>query len=103
MPDRVERIHLIGIAGAGMGSFACMLQEAGYTVRGSDRGVYPPMSDVLRAREIEWMEGFDASHLDWGPDLVVVGNVCRRDNPESVAAEARGIAAVSMPQALSDL
>ena len=103
LPDKVETIHLIGIAGAGMGSFACMLQEAGYTVRGSDRGVYPPMSDVLRARDIGWMEGWDAAHLDWGPDLVIVGNVCRRDNPESVAAEQRGVPAVSMPQALSDL
>lgn len=103
LPSKVERVHLIGIAGAGMGAFACMLQEAGYTVRGSDRGVYPPMSDVLTAREIGWMEGWDASHLDWGPDLVIVGNVCRRDNPEAVAAEERGIPAVSMPQALSDL
>lgn len=103
LPDHVERIHLIGIAGAGMGSFACMLQDRGYTVRGSDRGVYPPMSDVLRARGIAWMDGWDASHLDWQPDLVVVGNVCRRDNPESLAAEARGIPSVSMPQALSDL
>ncbi len=103
LPESIERVHLIGIAGAGMGAFACMLQEAGYTVRGSDRGVYPPMSDVLTARRIDWMEGWDAAHLDWGPDLVIVGNVCRRDNPEAVAAEARGIPAVSMPQALGDL
>lgn len=103
IPQGIQRIHLIGIAGAGMGSFACMLQEAGYTVRGSDRAVYPPMSDVLRARDIAWMDGWHASHLDWQPDLVIVGNVCRRDNPESLAAEARGMPAVSMPQALSDL
>lgn len=103
LPPKVERVHLIGIAGAGMGAFACMLQEAGYTVRGSDRGVYPPMSDVLTGRGIAWMEGWDPAHLDWGPDLVIVGNVCRRDNPEAVAAEQRGIAAVSMPQALADL
>lgn len=103
LPDTVERVHLIGIAGAGMGAFACMLQEAGYIVRGSDRGVYPPMSDVLTERGIAWMEGWDAAHLDWGPDLVIVGNVARRDNPESLAADARGIPAVSMPQALGDL
>ena len=103
MPARVEKVHLIGIAGAGMGAFACMLQDIGLEVRGSDLNVYPPMSDVLRGRGIAWMEGWDAAHLDWGPDLVIVGNVCRRDNPESVAAEARGIAAVSFPQAFSDL
>ena len=86
-----------------MGAFACMLQEAGFEVRGSDRNVYPPMSDVLTNRQISWMEGWDPAHLDWGPDLVIVGNVCRRDNPEAVAAEARGIAAVSFPQAFADL
>ncbi|MEZ4470078.1 MAG: Mur ligase family protein [bacterium] len=103
MPPRVEKVHLIGIAGAGMGAFACMLQDLGLEVRGSDLNVYPPMSDVLRGRGITWMEGFDAAHLAWTPDLVIVGNVCRRDNPESVAAEARGIPAVSFPQAFSDL
>jgi UDP-N-acetylmuramate: L-alanyl-gamma-D-glutamyl-meso-diaminopimelate ligase len=102
MPAQIETIHLIGIAGAGMGAFACMLKDAGYTVRGSDQNVYPPMSDVLRARDISWMEGWDAAHLAWNPDLVIVGNVCRRDNPEAVEAEARGIA-ISFPQAFSDL
>lgn len=103
LPQHIERVHLIGIAGAGMGAFAGMLQEAGYTVRGSDLNVYPPMSDELRARGIQWIEGWDAAHLDWDPDLVIVGNVCRRDNPESVAAAERGIPAVSFPQAFGDL
>lgn len=105
MPPRAEvhKIHLIGIAGAGMGAFAGMLQAAGFEVRGSDRNVYPPMSTELSALGIPWMEGWDAAHLDWAPDLVIVGNVCRRDNPESVAAEARGIPSVSFPQAFGDL
>jgi UDP-N-acetylmuramate: L-alanyl-gamma-D-glutamyl-meso-diaminopimelate ligase len=102
-PSQVEKIHLIGIAGSGMGAFACMLQEAGFEVRGSDMNVYPPMSDVLTGRNIRWMEGWSADHLGWGPDLVIVGNVCRRDNPEAVAAEELGIPFVSFPQALSDL
>ncbi len=102
LPAHVERVHLIGIAGVGMGTFAAMLAERGLEVRGSDHDVFPPMSDFLRDRGISWMEGWDAAHLDWEPDLVVVGNVCRRDNPEAVEAERRGIA-VSFPQALSDL
>ena len=89
MPDHVQSVHLIGIAGSGMGAFACMLQEAGYQVRGSDQNVYPPMSTVLTDRGIEWMEGWAPQHLDWGPDIVIVGNVCRRDNPEANEAEAR--------------
>lgn len=103
MPETVAKVHLIGIAGAAMGAFAFMLEDAGFTVRGSDRNVYPPMSDELRKRGIAWMEGWDAAHLDWGPDLVIVGNVARADNPEAVEAERRGIPAVSFPQAFCDL
>lgn len=103
IPDHVQSVHLIGIAGSGMGAFACMLQEAGYQVRGSDQNVYPPMSTVLTDRGIQWMEGWAPQHLDWGPDIVIVGNVCRRDNPEANEAEARGIPCVSFPQAFSDL
>ena len=48
-PHSVKRIHLVGVAGTGMGSFAGMLKAAGYDVTGSDANVYPPMSDMLRA------------------------------------------------------
>ncbi|MGC6417215.1 MAG: UDP-N-acetylmuramate--L-alanine ligase [Bradymonadia bacterium] len=102
-PTTVKKVHLLGIAGSGMGAFACMLREAGYTVRGTDQNVYPPMSDILRDVGIDWFEGWSPNHLDWEPDCVIVGNVCRRDNPEAVAAAERGIPCVSFPQALSDL
>ena len=78
--------HFIGICGTGMGSLAGMLAERGYEVRGSDKGAYPPMSTWLEERSIPIMKGFLPEHLDWEPDLVVVGNVCRRDNPEAVEA-----------------
>jgi UDP-N-acetylmuramate: L-alanyl-gamma-D-glutamyl-meso-diaminopimelate ligase len=81
-PSNVKKIHLIGIAGAGMGAFACMLQDAGFEVRGSDQNVYPPMSDTLKAKNIPYHEGWQASNLDWQPDWVIVGNVCRRDHIE---------------------
>lgn len=103
MPANVQSVHLLGIAGSGVGTFAMMLRDAGYRVRGSDQNVYPPMSDRLTAHGIEWYASWDPNHLDWKPDLVVVGNVCRRDNPEAVAANERGISCVSFPQALSDL
>ena len=40
-PHSVKRIHLVGVAGTGMGSFAGMLKAAGYDVTGSDANVYP--------------------------------------------------------------
>ena len=102
-PDHIKKIHVLGMAGSGMGAFACMLKEAGYEVRGSDRQAYPPMSDTLAERGIPLALGWDPAHLDWGPDWVIVGNVCRRDNPEAVAAEERSIPYTSFPQAICDL
>ena len=63
-PGRVHRIHLVGVAGTGMGAFAGMLKAAGYEVTGSDENVYPPMSDMLRTWGIEVFTPYAAANLD---------------------------------------
>jgi UDP-N-acetylmuramate: L-alanyl-gamma-D-glutamyl-meso-diaminopimelate ligase len=98
--QNIRSIHLIGICGTGMGTLAAMLQEAGYLVRGSDENVYPPMSTFLASRNIQIKEGYRAENLQPPPDLVVVGNVVRRENPEAVASVEQGLSYCSMPQAL---
>jgi len=77
-----------------------MLQERGYQVRGSDENVYPPMSTFLTSKGIPIKDGYRAENLQPSPDLVVVGNVVRRDNPEAVATLEGGLSYCSMPQAL---
>jgi UDP-N-acetylmuramate: L-alanyl-gamma-D-glutamyl-meso-diaminopimelate ligase len=99
----VRKIHLMGICGTGMGAFAGMLKSHGYEVRGSDEGAYPPMSLRLAEWGIPIMEGFSGANLDWGPDLVIVGNVIRRVNPEATAMRERGLPHMSFPEALSAL
>jgi UDP-N-acetylmuramate: L-alanyl-gamma-D-glutamyl-meso-diaminopimelate ligase len=94
------KFHLIGICGTGMGSFAGLLKEAGHDVRGSDEHVYPPMSTLLASLGVSIMDGFRADNLDWGPDAVVVGNVCRKDHVEVLAAQARGLTLTSFPSVL---
>jgi UDP-N-acetylmuramate: L-alanyl-gamma-D-glutamyl-meso-diaminopimelate ligase len=91
------KLHLIGIAGTGMGSLAGLLRAAGHDVRGSDEHVYPPMSIQLADLAIPVMTGYAADNLAWAPDRVVVGNVCRRDHVEVLAAQERGIPLVSFP------
>jgi UDP-N-acetylmuramate: L-alanyl-gamma-D-glutamyl-meso-diaminopimelate ligase len=98
-----KSIHLVGICGTGMGSFAGLLQAAGHAVRGSDDAVYPPMSDKLAAWGIEVRRGYRAENLDPAPDLVVIGNVIRRTNPEALAVVERGLAYTSFPAALGEL
>ncbi len=71
-------IHILGICGTFMGGLAALARESGHRVTGCDAGVYPPMSDQLRALDIELIEGFDAKQLALQPDLYVVGNVVSR-------------------------
>jgi UDP-N-acetylmuramate: L-alanyl-gamma-D-glutamyl-meso-diaminopimelate ligase len=71
-------IHILGICGTFMGGLAALAREAGHQVTGCDTGVYPPMSDQLRALGIELMEGFGADQLALKPDVFVVGNVVSR-------------------------
>ena len=71
-------IHILGICGTFMGGLAALAREAGHTVTGCDAGVYPPMSDQLRALGIELIEGFGAEQMALQPDMYVVGNVVSR-------------------------
>ena len=71
-------IHILGICGTFMGGLAALAREAGHKVTGCDAGVYPPMSDQLRALGIELIEGFGADQLALRPDVFVVGNVVSR-------------------------
>jgi UDP-N-acetylmuramate: L-alanyl-gamma-D-glutamyl-meso-diaminopimelate ligase len=94
-------IYIVAIGGTGMAPLACLLQEQGHRVRGTDGPLYPPMSTLLERAGIQPSVGYDAAHLEPAPDLVVVGNAVRRDNPEAVAAERLGLPVLSMPQALA--
>jgi UDP-N-acetylmuramate: L-alanyl-gamma-D-glutamyl-meso-diaminopimelate ligase len=71
-------IHILGICGTFMGGVAALAREAGHKVTGCDAGVYPPMSDQLRALGIDLIEGFGAEQLALKPDVFVVGNVVSR-------------------------
>ena len=71
-------IHILGICGTFMGGLAALAREAGHKVTGCDAGVYPPMSDQLRALGIELIEGFSADQMALKPDVYVIGNVVSR-------------------------
>jgi len=93
--------HLIGVAGTGMSALAALLVERGHRVTGSDIAFDPPVGPYLEDLGIECLEGWSPDNLAANPDLVVVGNVCRRDNPEAREAMARGMRTMSMPGALA--
>lgn len=77
----MQHVHILGVCGTFMGGVAAIAKEAGYRVTGSDRNIYPPMSDQLARLGVELIEGYDAAQLDPAPDVVVVGNVMTRGMP----------------------
>ena len=106
-------IHVLGICGTFMGGLAALARESGHTVTGCDTGVYPPMSDQLRALGIKLIEGYRADQLDelsGTPDLFVIGNVVSRarladDSPKFPLMEAilnSGAPYTSGPQWLAE-
>ncbi|MBW2413140.1 MAG: UDP-N-acetylmuramate:L-alanyl-gamma-D-glutamyl-meso-diaminopimelate ligase [Deltaproteobacteria bacterium] len=100
-PADIRHVHFVAACGTGMGSLACMLAEQGYRVTGSDAAAYPPMSDQLRAAGIVLEKGFAPEHaLRDRPDLAVIGNAVRPDNPEAQAVIEAGVPYMNLPDAL---
>lgn len=101
IPSFVKKIHLIAACGTGMGALACMLNDLGYDVTGSDQKIYPPMNRFLEQKGIRLSNGFCEGNIAYGPDLVIVGNAVTRDNPEARRMLEMGLYFCSMPQAIN--
>jgi UDP-N-acetylmuramate: L-alanyl-gamma-D-glutamyl-meso-diaminopimelate ligase len=95
-----KKFHFLGICGTAMGSVAAALQERGFKVTGSDENVYPPMSLFLNEKGITLKEGYRAENIPPDTDVVVVGNVIKRGNPEVEAVLSRKLLYLSLPEVL---
>ena len=106
LPEELQRVHMVGIGGAGMSGIARILLDRGGMVSGSDakesRGVA-----ALRARGAEIRIGHDESSLDLlpgGPTAVVTTHAAiPKTNPELVEARRRGIPVILRPAVLAKL
>jgi len=102
------RIHVTAVAGTGMGALAGLLQELGHQVSGSDTAFYPPMGPALESWGIALQQGFASEHLTSqaafgkAPEVVVVGNVCRKDNVEAIRAVELGLRRLHIGTALQE-
>jgi UDP-N-acetylmuramate: L-alanyl-gamma-D-glutamyl-meso-diaminopimelate ligase len=84
-----------------MAPLAALLAADGHRVTGSDNPLYPPMSTLLAEAGIAPLVGYDPTHLDPRPDLVVIGNAVPRANPEAAECERLELPRLSMPEALA--
>jgi len=95
-------LHILGICGTFMGGIALLARAKGHKVTGSDQNVYPPMSTQLEEAGIELMQGYEASHLQPAPDVVVVGNAVSRGNAAVEYMLDEGLVYTSGPQWLAE-
>jgi UDP-N-acetylmuramate--alanine ligase len=83
-----QRIHIVGIGGAGMSAIALVLRAMGHTVSGSDLRE-SPVAVRLRAQGIDVAVGHRAENV--GPvDAVTFSPAVAPSNPEITAAAAHG-------------
>lgn len=101
MPS-TTKFHFTGICGTAMGAVATAMKSRGFTVTGSDSGVYPPMSDFLRGQGITLSEGYREENIPADTDVVVIGNAISRGNPEAEAALDRKLLYHSLPEVMKE-
>ncbi|MBL8458333.1 MAG: UDP-N-acetylmuramate--L-alanine ligase, partial [Zoogloea sp.] len=101
MKHKVRSIHFVGIGGAGMSGIAEVLLNLGYGVSGSDLGDNAA-TRRLKALGARVIQGHDAGNVS-DADAVVTSTAVKGDNPEVIAARARGIPVVPRAQMLAEL
>src|SRR6201996_935213 len=101
LPREIGPIHFVGIGGIGMSGIAEVLNNLGYTVKGSD---VAESANVKRLRDkgIAVAIGHRAENVD-GAHVVVVSSAIKRDNPELVAARALRLPVVRRAEMLAEV
>ncbi|MDJ0664908.1 MAG: UDP-N-acetylmuramate--L-alanine ligase [Acidimicrobiia bacterium] len=96
--DGFEKIHMVGVAGAGMSGLAKLLAGLGYSVTGSD--LKPSrVLDALEDIGIETWVGHRPERMG-DPDLVVASSAVPARDPELTAAAAHGVVVWERPALL---
>jgi len=98
---RINRIHLVGIGGSGMGGIAEVLLNLGYVVQGSDLKANAVTQRLVRLGATVFI-GHTAEQLGEA-DVVVVSSAVNRSNPEVAAALAKHIPVVPRAEMLGEL
>jgi UDP-N-acetylmuramate--alanine ligase len=97
----LDRVHFVGIGGAGMSGIAEVLRNYGLEVSGSDLAA----SEATRHLEglgVQISIGHDPAHVE-GVNLVVRSSAISDDNPEIIAARRLGITVVRRAEMLAEL
>lgn len=95
-----EKTHFIGVGGVGMAALAVLIKSTGREVSGCDQGGGARL-EWLEKEGVKVFRGHDPAHLE-GADEVVVTPAVRADEPELVAAKAKGLTVRSRGETLAE-
>jgi UDP-N-acetylmuramate--alanine ligase len=96
-----QRIHLVGIGGAGMSGLAELLHHYGHAVTGSDRAVSGVTERLERLGAV--IQYGHEPNLVKKADLVIYSSAIREDNPERKYARENGIIQIRRADALGQM
>ena len=106
MSQNKKHIHVIGICGVATSALAIAFHKKGWTVSGSDKGFYPPVSTALENAGIPFYAGWHPEKMispEMGgvPDFVVAGGSgTSASNPELTYAREHAIPVLAFAEAL---
>ncbi len=101
MKHAIQRIHFVGIGGAGMSGIAEILHRLGYTISGSDISASPTLAR-LASLGMRVFTGHDAAH-GAGADAVVISSAVAPENPEVLQAQRQCVPVVPRALMLAEL
>lgn len=101
MFKRIQRIHFVGIGGAGMSGIAEVLLNLGYRVSGSD-AKSTLVTERLARLGAAIQEGHRGEQVR-GADVVVISTAVKPDNPEVVESRAQGIPVIPRIEMLAEI
>lgn len=98
---RIQRLHFVGVGGAGMSGIAEVVANQGFVVSGSDQQE-SRATRHLKKLGIKIFIGHDAAHIK-GVDVLVVSTAVPAGNPEVVAARKARIPVIPRAEMLAEL
>ena len=98
IPGLAQRIHLVGIGGAGMSALAKILVSSGHLVSGSDLRAGAVLQGLTELGVEVWEGHRSASAAE--ADLVVASSAVPEDDPELMAAASSGVTVWRRPRLL---
>ena len=101
MKHAVQRIHLVGIGGAGMSAIAEVLHDQGFQVSGSDE-LASNVTRRLSGLGLKVSIGHAAAHIS-GAHVVVTSTAVQAGNPEVLAAREQRVPVIGRAVLLAEL